>query len=173
MANRKSPKRHPNLGGTLRPAAPEARRRYLFTDFTPEEHEEVYLYCKERNLSMSQFVAELLLEDAKVSKTRRNEKVIVTVQLELTALEADKLESLVRLSGKPSAGAYIKDELLERSFKIKRVHSPIRPKMFRCYLSDEEHKTILQHLEKIGISARNYPALLALRAIRKTQRKQQ
>jgi hypothetical protein len=172
MANRKSPRRHPNLGGKLRPHASEARRHYLWMDFTPAEHDEVYRYCDERSLSMSQFVAELLLEDAKTARHRRNEKVIVNVQLELTTLEADKLDLLVRLYGK-SAGAFIKERFLDRNFKITRVHSEIKPKMFRCYLSEDEHKTILQHIKNLGMSARNYPAILTLRTIRKGQGKRQ
>jgi hypothetical protein len=41
----------------------------------------------------------------------------------------------------------------------------------RYYLSEEEHEIVTKHMAGKGIAARNYGALLAVKAIEKVQKK--
>jgi hypothetical protein len=172
MAGKKKRIVRPNLGGTLRPQAEAPRRRFLYTDVTRDEYKKIQQYCADNQISISQFLADLTLKDAEKPKATRKQKVIVTAKIELTPEQQDKLELLARLHQKPSVSAYIR-EVLEPNLKIQRVHTPLEPKSLRFYLSDEEHEKVTKHIASRGISARNYAAILALRAIRKKRKKRQ
>lgn len=160
----------PNLGGTLRPQAEAPRRRFLYTDVTKTEYAKIQEYCKSKQISLSQFMADLVLEDAKKPSVKRQGKVKMKLELELTPEQQDKLELLARLHQKESVDEYVL-EMLEPNLKLQRVHSPLETKMLRFYLSEEEHEKVISHIEGTGISARNYAAMLALRAIRKKDKK--
>ena len=66
----------PNLGGALRPQAETPRRHFLYTDVTREEQREIQQYCLEHKISVSQFLADLVLETDKLSIEACVEKVI-------------------------------------------------------------------------------------------------
>lgn len=160
----------PNLGGSLRPHAEAPRHRFLYTDVTTAEHEEIRQYCVERQISISQFLAELVLNDAAKSKSRRKQKVIVKAEIELSAEEQDKLELLTRLHQKESVSEFIR-EILQPNLQVQRLHAPLETKSLRFYLSEEEHERVTRHIGGTGISARNYAAMLALREIGKNRKK--
>jgi len=160
----------PNLGGLLRPQAEAPRHHFLLTDVTEDEHRQIQQYFLEHQISVSQFLAELVLKDARENKPKRKEKVIVRVDLELTPEEQDKLELLVRLRNKESLSDLIRD-LLQPNLQVQRLHSPLETKTLRYYLSEEEHETVTRHVAAKGISARNYAAMLALREIGKGRKK--
>jgi hypothetical protein len=159
-----------NLGGTLRPQAEAPRRHFLLTDVTKAEYEEIQRYCLENQISISQFLAELVLKDAGKPKSKRKQKVILRPEIELTPEEQDKLELLARLNQKQSIGEFIRD-LLQPNLQIQRVHTSLETTSLRFYLSEEEHERVMKHLSTTGISARNYGAMLALRTIRKQRKK--
>jgi hypothetical protein len=159
----------PNLGGALRPQAETPRRHFLYTDVTREEQREIQQYCLEHKISVSQFLADLVLDDA--ARPRRKEKVIVRAELELTPEEQDKLELLARLHKKQSVGQLIRD-LLQPNFEVQRTHAPLETTSLRYYLSKEEHEKVTRHIASKGISARNYAVMLALKVIAKDRRKQ-
>lgn len=154
----------PNLGGTLRPQAEAPRRNFLYTDVTKAEHEKIRQYCVDRQISISQFLADLVLSDASKPKPKRKQKVTVRAEFELTPEELDKLELLVRLHQKESIGEFIRD-LIQPELEIQRVHTPLETISLRFYLSAEEHEKVTKHIESTGISARNYAAMLALRQL--------
>jgi hypothetical protein len=160
----------PNLGGALRPQAEAPRRHFLFADVTPAESAEIQQYCLEKQISISQFIADLVLQDAAKPKSRRKQKVILKAEIELTPAEQDKLELLTRLHQKESVGQFIRD-LLQPNLQIQRVHTPLKTMSLRFYLSEEEHEKVMKHITETGISARNYGAMLALRAVRKDRKK--
>lgn len=170
MAGRKKQTVRPNLGGTLRPLAEAPRRRFLYTDVTKDEYAKIQQYCVDNQISISQFLADLTLKDAAKSKTRRKRKVIVNAKLELTPEEQDKLELLARLHQKPSISEYVRD-VLEPNLKLRSVHTPLDTTALRFYLSEEEHEKVTKHMASKGISARNYAAMLALRAISRERKK--
>ena len=160
----------PNLGGTLRPQAEAPRRRFLYTDVTKSEYTKIQQHCKTKQISLSQFLADLVLRDAEKPRAKRQDKVKVKLELELTPEQHDKLELLTRLHQKESVNEFVL-EVLEPNLKLQRLHSPLETKMLRFYLSEEEHEKVISHIEGTGISARNYAAMLALREIRKKHKK--
>ena len=160
----------PNTGGALRPQAEAPRRRFLYTDVTPAEHRKIQQYCIDNQISVSQFLADLVLEDAARPRPKRKQKVIVRAEIELTPEEQEKLELLTRLYQKESIGEFVRD-LLEPNLDLQRLHAPLETTALRYYLSDEEHEKVLRHVAGKGISARNYAVMLALKAIAKNRKK--
>lgn len=154
----------------VRPQAKSLRKRFLYADVTEAERQEIQVYCRKKQISVSQFMADLLLKDAVESRRRPKPKVIVAPELELTPQQSDKLELLARLNQKKSVGEYILD-LLEPLLELQRLHVPVKTKMLRYYLSDEEHDTLSNHLANTGLSPGSYAAMLALRTIRQDTRK--
>ncbi len=157
---------------TKRPKAKSFRKRFLHADVTEAEQEEIHQYCRKRGISFSQFMTELMLDDALKSKarTKQKEKVTLRPELELTPQQQDKLELLARLHQKKSVAEYILD-VLEPELELRRLHAPAKTKMLRYYVSDEEYKLLSKHLHQSGVAPSNYAALLALRTIRKDRRK--
>lgn len=151
----------------VRPQAKSLRDRFLHTDVTPEEHKAIQDYCRKRRISVSQFIADLLLREAHKPKGKRQDKVMVCAEIEMTPQEQDKLELLARLHQKRSISEYI-HAVLQPELDVQRLHAPVQTKMVRYYLSNEEHEDVMNHIRESGISARNYAAMLALREIAKT-----
>jgi hypothetical protein len=168
MAKRKRPARRPNRGGKLRPQADTPRHHFLLADVTKAENEEIQQYCSDRNISVSQFLADLALNDADQPKTKRKRKVIVKPKLQFTQEQQIRLELLARLN-EESVDELIRD-LIEQKIKAQRVHAPLETVSLRFYLSQDEHEKVLKHIATTGFSARNYLAMLALRAIRTSKK---
>jgi hypothetical protein len=160
----------PNLGGSLRPRAEAPRRHFLYLDVTKEEQKKIHDYCQQKKISVSQFLADLVLKDATKSKPKRKEKVTIRAEFEVTPEEQEKLELLLRLHQKRSIGQFV-SELLRPSLEVQKLHAPVETTPLRYYLSEEEHETVTKHMASKGIAARNYGALLALKAIEKVQKK--
>ena len=156
-------------GGWPRPAAETRRNRFLYTDVTQAENDKIQKYCDENSISVSQFLADLMLQDALKPKSKNKQKILVRAEFELTPQQLDKLELLTRLHEKDSIGQVICD-ILEPHLNIQRLHLPMQTMTLRYYLSDQEHERLTQHLANKGISARNYAATLALKTIAKKSR---
>jgi hypothetical protein len=154
----------PNFGNPLRPRAKTKREHFLVTDVSKDEQKEILRHCLEKKISVSQFLADVVLQDAADPKPARQQKVTIRVELELTGEEQEKLELLVRLNKKDNLGQLIR-ELLQPSLDMQRTHAPLETTSLRYYLSKEEHETATRHMAAKGISARNYAAMLALKAI--------
>jgi hypothetical protein len=159
----------PNLGGSLRPRAEAPRRHFLYLDVTKEEQKKIHDYCQQKKISVSQFLADLVIKDAK-SKPKHKGKITIRTEFEVTPEEQEKLELLLRLRQKDSIGQFI-SELLRPNLEIQRLHSPVETTALRYYLSEDEHEIVTKHMASKGIAARNYGALLALKAIEKLQKK--
>lgn len=148
--------------------AKSLRDRFLYTDVTVEEYKKILRYCRESSISISQFFADLLLKEANKPKASRQEKVTLTI--ELTPAEHERLELLSRLHKKESVGDFVR-EALEPKLKVQRLHASVKTKLVRYYLSAEEHAKLTRHMSESGMSVRNYPAMLALEAIGKARKK--
>lgn len=166
MATSKKRTSRTKAGGWPRPQAESVRQRFLWAEVTQAEHDQIQAYCRRNHISVSQFMADLLLEDAAKSKSRGKQKVILRPEIRLTPQQQSKLELLARRHQKKSIGEYILD-VLEPEFELKRLHTPVKTKMVRYYLSDDEHATVTNHIAESGLSATNYAAMLALRVIHK------
>lgn len=154
----------PNEGGPLRPPAETPRHRFLYTDVTEAEHERIQQHCLEKQISVSQFLADLMLRDALQPPSKRRQKVTVQLEFALTPEEMDKLQLLTRLYQKESIGQFLR-EILQPYLDTKRLHTPLETTALRYYLSEGEHQKVIKNVNRRGISARNYAAMLALRAL--------
>jgi monoamine oxidase len=159
----------PNLGGSLRPRAETPRRHFLYLDVTKEEQKKIHEYCKQKTISVSQFLADIVIKDAK-SKPKRKDKITIRAEFEVTPEEQEKLELLIRLHQKDSIGQFV-SELLRPNLQVQKVHAPAETTPLRYYLSEEEHEIVTKHMASKGIATRNYGALLALKAIDKIRKK--
>jgi len=151
-----------------RPQAQSPRERFLYTNLTEDEYKEISKYCREQRITISKFFADLLIEDAGKSKRRSPRKM--TLEINLTPEEHEKLEQLTRLHKKESIEQFVR-EVLEPELRIQRLHAPTKTRHVRYYFSDEEHQMVTKHMSELGKSASNYPAILALRAIRKSPKR--
>jgi len=161
----------PNRGSSLRPRAEAPRRNFFYVDVTKEEQAKIHQYCLENQISVSQFFADLVLQDAAKPKPKHQKKVMVRAEFELTPDEHEKLELLMRLHQKSSIGQLVRD-LIQPSLEVQRVHATLETTPLRYYLSEEEHETVTKHIASKGIAARNYGVVLALKAIDKAHKKQ-
>jgi hypothetical protein len=165
----KKPAVRPNRGSSLRPRAETPRRHFLYLDVTKEEQKKIHEYCQQKKISVSQFLADLVIKDAK-SKPKRKDKITIRAEFEVTPEEQDKLSLLLRLHQKDSIGQFV-SELLRPTLEVQKMHAPVETTPLRYYLSEDEHETVTKHMAGKGIAARNYGALLALKAIEKLQKK--
>src|SRR5579864_1718861 len=156
----------------VRPQAKSLRKRFLYAEVTPEELDEIKAYCRSKRVSVSQFLSDLLLKDAEESKGKRKGRVVLKPEIELTLQQQDKLEVLARLHHKKSIGEYIFD-VLAPQLELQRLHVPVKTRILRYYLSDEEYKTLSDHLSQSGLTPSNYAAMLAIRTIRADSRRMQ
>jgi hypothetical protein len=133
-------------------------------DVTKEEQQRVLQYCLENKISLSQFFADLVLQDATKPRPNPKQKIPVKAEFELTQAEYEKLELLARLHKKDNLSDLIY-ELIVPNLDLERPHAPLETMALRYYLSKEEHETVTQHVSQKGFSASNYAAMLALKAI--------
>ena len=139
------------------------RHQYLVTTVTGKEKEAIEQYCEQRNKSVSAFLADLALEDAKKPAKNKLKDQEITVTLKLPARDLDKLRMFARLENKSMEQLMV--EQLQPSFQKRQTASSLEMHALRCWLSNDEHRTIKKYLAKHRLSARSYLALLALRAI--------
>lgn len=166
----KKPSVRGNLGAALRPQAEAARYEFLCVHVTKEERAQIQQYCVDKQISVSQFLAEIMLTEALTSGDKGAEKVTVKIELELTRDELVKLELLTRFNEKDTMGEYLHD-VLQPHFELQRLHTPIARTALRYYLSEYERHIVATYLAGKGMAARYYPALLALKAIAKDRDK--
>lgn len=148
-----------------KPRSTNLRNRSLWAEVTPDERDEIQEYCRRKGISVSQFMADLMLKDVAQSKHTRKKPVILRPEIKVTAQQRDKLEVLARLHNKKSLGEFILD-LLEPELELKRLHVPVKKTMIRFYVSQDERRAIIQHTATSGLSVTNYATMLALRTIR-------
>lgn len=161
----------PNLGASLRPQAEAPRRHFLYIHVTKDEREAIRQYCMDKQISVSQFLADLVIADAMSSKSKPKEKITVRTEIELTPEALEKLELLTKFHQKNTIGEFIL-EVLEPILELQRLHAPIERKPLRYYLSEYEHHIVTTHIAGKGMAARYYPVMLALKAISKDRQRQ-
>ena len=168
MSSSEKPVLRPNTGNRLRLRAKTPRLRFLETDVTPEEHSQILDYCLKHKISVSQFLADLILQDAATAKHRRG-ITRITIQFDLHQEEFEKLELLVHLHQKDSVDDLVRD-LVRPHLGLQRIHIPTETRSVRFYLSDREHEIVTKHIASRGITARKYVSFLALKAIAKARK---
>jgi hypothetical protein len=138
------------------------RRHYLVTTVTQKEKDAILKYCDKHKKSVSAFLADLALADAQRSSNKLKDQEI-TGTLKLPARDIDKMRIFARLEDKTVEN--LLRELLEPRFQKRQTATALEMHTLRCWLSNEEHRTIKKYLAKHRLSARSYLALLALKAI--------
>ncbi len=148
-----------------RPKIGAPRHRYLVTTVTGKEKDAITEYCDRHGISVSSFLAGLILEDAQRPAMSRQQGEEITVTLRLSKQDLDKLRIFARRQQKTMAEML--QEGLKPQFRKRQTPSTLQWETLRCWLSNDEHKTIMKYLDKNRLSARTYLALLALQAIDK------
>ena len=151
---------YPGTGGEKRKRAKTARMMVMRADVTPDEKETILKHCIKNKISVSQFLANLALEDAREGNGEEQE-----FTFKLPREQAQKLLLMARLKDK-SAPDFI-SELLLPPLANKQPHGSVEMDNLTMYVSEDEHETLKEHMRKKGISARNYIAILALEKIAK------
>jgi hypothetical protein len=158
----------PNTGNPLRVRGKTARLRFVETDVTPEEHGQILDYCLKHKISVSQFLADLILQDAAKARNRKG-TTRINIQFDLTQDELEKLELLVHLHRKDDASDLVRG-LLQPHLELQRIHVPTETRSVRFYLSDNEHEVVTKHIASRGITARKYVSFLALKELAKARK---
>jgi hypothetical protein len=114
-------------------------------------------------MSVSAFLADLALNDAKRPSNSGQEEEEITVTLKLSSRDIDKIRIFARLEEKTIE--QLLQEFVQPGVQKRQTASSLKLRSVRCWLSDEEHRIIKKYLEKHHLSARNYLALLILKAI--------
>jgi hypothetical protein len=166
----KSAVQRPNTGNPLRSRAKTPRVHFLETDVTEDEHNAVMAHCHEKKISVSEYLFNLVMQDAAASGNRKA-TVRLKVEIELTSEQYDKLDLLAHLRKKDSIDELIED-LIQPHLDLQRLHTPTPTKVLRLYLSKAEHQRALKHIEERGIPARKYVSFLAIRDIAKGRKAQ-
>ncbi len=149
-----------------RARADSARTHHLFVDVTTKEKKLILAYCNAKGLSVSQFLAEVALEDARLSEEAKeaggNTKPR-KIEITLSPRDYAKVMYKARLR-ETDAAKFIEERLVSVLRKSKEFGS-LRRQSLRYYVSDHEHETLLAHMKKHGYSSRHYVAMLALGAV--------
>jgi len=146
-----------------RPEVGAPRHNYLATRVTEKEKKAVEEYCSRHGMSVSAFLADLALNDAKRPPNCGQEQEEITVTLRLSSRDIDKIRIFARLEEKTIE--QLLQEFVQPGVQKRQTASSLKLRSVRCWLSDEEHRIIKKYLEKHHLSARNYLALLILKAI--------
>jgi tRNA(Glu) U13 pseudouridine synthase TruD len=158
---RKRPIR-PNLGGILRTPDKEPRRRFLYVEVTKEEKNKIRDHCVRKKISISQYLAELMLADAAKPKPAQN--VRLKMEFELAPEEYEKLELLAFQREKKSIHELMR-ELIQENLDIQKMHSNRNRLFLRFYLSEEEHAIVFSHIAAKNIPAGKYATMVVLKAL--------
>jgi hypothetical protein len=164
----KNPAQRPNTGNPLRTRAKTPRVYFLEADATEDEHKAIMDHCREKKISVSEYLSELVTQDAAATKGRKA-TVLLKMELKLTAEQYDKLDLLAYLRKKDSIEELIED-LIQPHLDLQRLHAPEATKVLRLYLSKVEHERALKHIAERGIPARKYVSFLAIKDISKARK---
>src|SRR5262245_40602388 len=121
------------------------RRHYLVTTVTKKEKDAILKYCERHKTSVSAFLADLALADAQKARGKAEDEE-VTVTLKLPARDIDKMRIFARLEDKSVED--LLREVLQPSFQKRQTATALEMHTLRCWLSNEEHRTIKRYLAK-------------------------
>lgn len=148
-----------------RPKAKGPRLNYLVTNVTSEEKRVIDDHCAHRGVSVSSFLADLMLKEVRNAPKVREKGEKVTVTLRFSQQELDKLNILSRV--REMSMAELLHEGLKPSLGKRQAPSKVEWESVRCWLSRQEHAEITRYLKSRRLSARTYLAHKALKAIGK------
>jgi hypothetical protein len=140
------------------------------TDFTAEQRDSVLEHCGKRGISVSQFLAELAVEDAKTSlRHPDDEEEELTLTFKIPRHKSRKLAIFAQRRGETVEDHVLR--LLLPWLEKQKTSFSVETASLRYYLDDAEHALVMKQLKKRGLSARNYVSFLAMQAVNKSSRK--
>jgi hypothetical protein len=158
----------PNRGARLRSRTKKPRHNFMDVEVTREERNRINAYCYRYQISVSEFLAEILLEDA--TKMRPVEKMTLKPEIALTSDQYEKLELLTILYGKTSVDDLIRSLILDR-LEVQKIHTKRERTFLRFYVSPEEHAIISSYIAAKKVPGNKYAAMIALKALNREWKK--
>jgi hypothetical protein len=146
-----------------------ARDHLMITDATSEEKEQIVAYCTEHRISVSEFLAQLALVDAKNADASSKEQENLNLTLTLSPAEQAKLAIFARqhqTTVEELVRGYLQTKLAKQ-----QTPGTLETEKLSFYLSDQEHDLVKRQLKKRGLTGRTYVSFLALNAIKKPRNK--
>jgi hypothetical protein len=147
------------------------RKHHMQTDLTSDQKKVILDYCSQHNISVSQFLAEIAVGDARATAEKRNndddEEMTLTFKI-----PRDKRTKLAIFAQR--RGETIEDHvrgLLLPWLEKQKTSFPLETESLRYYLDSAEHALVMKQLKKRGLSARNYVSFLALQTVNQSPKK--
>jgi uncharacterized protein (DUF1778 family) len=142
------------------------RKHHMHTDFSAEQKKLILAYCAKHNISVSQFLAEVAVNDANESLHRRakEQEEEITITLRIPRDKRTKLEIFAERRGE-TIEDHIRAHILPLLEK-QQTSFPLKTESVRYYLNKNEHELVIKQLKKRGLSGRNYVAFLALQKVK-------
>ena len=152
-----------------RPQAETPRSRYVQTQVTKEDKLEILRHCKKAGISVSQFLAELAMQEAQNQSPKNNDDEEITLTLRLPRHKKAQLNIFAK--AKQKSLEQLVEELLLPNLEKRQTRGALQTESLTYYLTDSEHQLLMEYLNKSGLSARTYVGHLAVTAISKRRKK--
>jgi hypothetical protein len=141
------------------------RSHYIQADFTPSEVHAINKHCKAKDISVSAFLADVVLTEIHQSKKEAPRQEEITITLKVTAEEKAKIKMFAHRRDTTF------DEFLEGvvrpTINKARLWFHAETKSLRYYVSPQDHHVITEYFRTKNVSARTYVSYLALEALKK------
>lgn len=171
---------------TPRKSGPSSRKRvasprdhYMICDFTPGEVRQISAYCKAKGMSVSSFLADVAVtEVGNASKAPVKEDQIEitlsgfsepitpgTITIKIPAEQKAKIAMFAHRQDK-TADQFLRGLVLPTLQKAKTSFTS-EIQTLRYYVSEHDHRMILDYVKKRKLSARTYISYLVLEALKR------
>jgi hypothetical protein len=135
------------------------RVRHLLAAVTREDRREIIKYCTARKITVSEFLAEITLREARYKGKRAPRRITI----DLPYAQHAKIDYLAN-----TRGATIEEcisDFIQPALNKQRAWNAPKEEILRYYLSQEEHKQVLHFMTKHNLSSRHFVGLLAKRHV--------
>jgi hypothetical protein len=131
----------------------------LLAAVTREDRREIIKYCTARKITVSEFLAEITLREARYKGKRAPRRITI----DLPYAQHAKIDYLAN-----TRGATIEEcisDFIQPALNKQRAWNAPKEEILRYYLSHEEHKQVLHFMTKHNLSSRHFVGLLAKRHV--------
>ncbi len=139
------------------------RIHHLLAAVTRDQKRRVMKYCRDRKIAISEFLAAIMLREARYTGKPAHRRPTITLPFP----EHAKIEYLAGVRG-ITVEAFVAQMVQPIMHKQKASGKPKdapKPPLLRYYLSNEEHEQVIKYLTKHNLSARHFAGLLAVRHV--------
>ena len=135
------------------------RRRHLLAAVTPAAKREIIKYCAARKIAVSEFLAEITLREARY----KGKPAVRRVTIALPYQEHTKIDYLD--SGRGITVEEFIYQLMHPVLDKQKAWNTPKQETLRYYLSNEEHRQVINYMTKHNFSSRHFVGLLAVRHV--------